>query len=235
MSAVATKPQGNGEKLAPQSLPFAELLECMRLDLRAADGLIEAAYDASEEGSSVEILLDMINHSMFPEVLHPLIKEGAPTRAEAERIQLELFQPLAALDGAICLARGSILEHHLREAYGLIDGVQDELDSCSDFMRLLPETTHEQPRKADFDIDDTPEARRDLACDANYEISKLAEAVKRLMDGEEDRPIFNGIMGRIELLSELVHHVMCLAGGSDEEMGRPPLRSLRAWYEGRPS
>jgi hypothetical protein len=80
------------------------------------------------------------------------------------------------------------------------------------------------------DADDF-EARRQLAFDANFEISKLAEVASKICR-DDDHPAYHGIMARIQTLSEIVHHVLRLGGGTDEDVGRPELRSLERVYKG---
>lgn len=76
------------------------------------------------------------------------------------------------------------------------------------------------------------EQRRELAFDANFEVSKLAEAVKKLMIGDEDQRMLSGIMSRIEQCSEIVHHCMRLDGLEDDDAGRPELKSLKRQFDG---
>jgi hypothetical protein len=79
-------------------------------------------------------------------------------------------------------------------------------------------------------VDDS-EACRQLAFDANYEISKLAEVASKICQ-DDNHPTYHGIMARIRTLSEIVHYVLRLDGGTDEEVGRPELKSLVRAYKG---
>lgn len=79
----------------------------------------------------------------------------------------------------------------------------------------------------------TAKERRELAFECNYEISMLAETMKKLLDGEEERPVANGLMGRIEQLSEVVFYAMRLHGESDDAYGGYDHRKMKAFYDGR--
>lgn len=76
------------------------------------------------------------------------------------------------------------------------------------------------------------ELRRELAFDANIEVSKLAGAIKGLMIGDEDQRMLSGIMSRIQQCSEIVHHCMRLDGLEDDDAGRPELKSLKRQFDG---
>jgi len=78
---------------------------------------------------------------------------------------------------------------------------------------------------------DESEARRQLAFDANYEISKLAEVASKICQ-DDDHPMYHGIMARIQTLSEIVHHTLRLDGETDAESGRPALKTLERVYKG---
>ena len=79
--------------------------------------------------------------------------------------------------------------------------------------------------------DDT-ERRRALAFDANFEIQCLSEAVKKLVDGDEDHRLLFGLMSRISHCSEIVYNAMRLDGLADDDAGRPDLTSLERQYRG---
>jgi len=104
--------------------------------MKEADRKIEMAYDAAEVGESVHTLLDCIGHDMLTGDALAIYKD-APTKADAEATYNALFAPLAALDGAIALSRGSVIEHTLREAWQLLDWAQTECDP-TDIGRHLP-------------------------------------------------------------------------------------------------
>ena len=79
-------------------------------------------------------------------------------------------------------------------------------------------------------IDDS-DARRQLAFDANIEIAQLAEVASKICQ-DEDHPKYHGIMARIQTLSEIIHYVLRLDGETDEESGRPELKTLERAYKG---
>ncbi|MGJ7484309.1 hypothetical protein ACSFA2_03570 [Variovorax sp. LT2P21] len=158
MTAVATKPRKSAPK--PAGVPAAayrrpdqvysplrgetadERLATLRATLQTADEKLEMAYDAAERGTPVDVLLDLINHDLLCRAAHPAIMgvegEPYPDRAHLERTQLALFPVLAALEGAMALAVGTVLSATLAEAFNLLDWAQEEADSAA-LGALLPE------------------------------------------------------------------------------------------------
>jgi hypothetical protein len=72
-------------------------------------------------------------------------------------------------------------------------------------------------------------ARFELSRAANLEISKLAEAAANICQ-DDDRPIFHGIMARIQTLSEIVYYSQKLYGESEGD--EPDIDSLNRSYKG---
>ena len=79
---------------------------------------------------------------------------------------------------------------------------------------------------------DETEARRKLACNATFEISKLAGVVKKLTEAEEDGPVYFGIMSRIEALVSITYAAQRLYECTDEEFGKNDLEELQRRYNG---
>lgn len=75
-------------------------------------------------------------------------------------------------------------------------------------------------------------ARLRLAFSANFEISKLAETVTKIMSGSDDDIAVEGIMKRIQQLTEIVFFAQRLHGQTDEQCGAPSLEQLQHWYDG---
>lgn len=77
------------------------------------------------------------------------------------------------------------------------------------------------------------EVRQSIAFDANYQIAKLAEALKDhyMNSSTEDWPIYHGILGRIQQLSEVVFSAMRL-GGTDQSMTYPSNETLQRFLDG---
>ncbi|MBV7428089.1 MULTISPECIES: hypothetical protein [unclassified Acidovorax] len=75
---------------------------------------------------------------------------------------------------------------------------------------------------------------RELARQANYEISKLADALQTLTlhEGTEEHPITFGIAARVSMLAEVVFHAAELHGTTREEIGSPELAELQRRFKG---
>ncbi|RKJ96661.1 hypothetical protein CE154_011610 [Alicycliphilus denitrificans] len=75
---------------------------------------------------------------------------------------------------------------------------------------------------------------KELARQANYEIIKLAEALRTLSlhEGAEDHPITCGIAARIGMLSEVVFHAVPLYQEAREQFGKCEVGELRRRFEG---
>ena len=74
-----------------------------------------------------------------------------------------------------------------------------------------------QPLGGDAATISDEDARRQLACSANYEIFKLAEVAATSICEDENQPALNGMLSRIKVLTEIVYHSMRMHGpdGSD--------------------
>ena len=72
-------------------------------------------------------------------------------------------------------------------------------------------------------------ARMELSRLANLKISKLAEAAADICQ-DDDRPIFHGIMARIQTLSEIIFYAQKLHG--HEEGDEPSTKTLERVYKG---
>ena len=83
--------------------------------------------------------------------------------------------------------------------------------------------------------DDT-KARRSLAFDANYQISKMALGMSRLMciNRDDETTMYLGMLARIQQLSEIVFLAARLNGDDDDVWGDcAEMKSLLAVFEGR--
>ncbi|MBL8339528.1 MAG: hypothetical protein JNM97_22370 [Rhodoferax sp.] len=84
---------------------------------------------------------------------------------------------------------------------------------------------------SDATSQDDAAARLELSRVANFEISKLAEAAANVCE-DDDRPIFHGIMARIQTLSEIQFYALRLHGQTDADVGAPSMQSLERAYKG---
>ncbi|TAN10026.1 MAG: hypothetical protein EPN34_12335 [Burkholderiaceae bacterium] len=81
-------------------------------------------------------------------------------------------------------------------------------------------------------VNEDLDARRGLAFSANFEIQRLAEAVTKITSGNEDDIAVDGIMRRIQQLTEIVFFAQRLHGKTDKQCGAPNLEQLQRWYDG---
>jgi hypothetical protein len=128
-------------KAVPRLLLSARL-EALRDKFVAAGQIIEDAYDACPGATALEHLLDWINHGAVYEASRPMVKDK-PTKADADFTYQAMFAPLAALEGAIALAAGGMLQAPLRKAFGLLDAAHDECDAAALGAVLPNESTDE--------------------------------------------------------------------------------------------
>lgn len=74
-------------------------------------------------------------------------------------------------------------------------------------------------------------ARRNLAFNANHQISELAGLAKTICK-DDDHQVFHGILSRIQTLAEIVYYTQRLSGASDAVEGAPNLGALNRMFEG---
>lgn len=146
-TAVATKPRSRAAlatKPIENEAPTVEsCLKAVRDAIYKADHKMEAAYDATEPGDSIELVIDHIAHNIMHEAVRPILAEGIPTQATAEAVATAMFTPLATLEAAIALAGDAVFRPNLIEAFNLLDHVNNQLDVNCPLWKLLPEGTNE--------------------------------------------------------------------------------------------
>ena len=117
-------------------------LAALRATLHTADEKIEAAYDAAERGTPVDVLLHLIAHDLLCTALRPVLRNedeaSVPvTKSDLDAAHDALFPVLAALEGAMALAAGTVLSTMLEEAFKLLNWAQEESDAAA-LGALLP-------------------------------------------------------------------------------------------------
>jgi hypothetical protein len=132
MNAVATKLQ---TRKATPARPAA--LPSLLARFARVDELLERVFDACEESSTIETLVQLVGHEMLPMILGPLRSD--PTRAEAAVVYRELFKPLAMLEATVKMAAGTVLEGMLKEAFQELDTAHTGLDAVGEVVQSLPE------------------------------------------------------------------------------------------------
>ncbi|MBT2322560.1 hypothetical protein J7E62_09400 [Variovorax paradoxus] len=172
---------------------------------------------------------------------HRLHRNGKPQNRFARSYLDELMQEPALLDGFAAVLSADLSSGDISDAEcwnlpmaeyeaGEI-GADGTMVDDGEVAAVSLEAPARVVQRVEAAVDDA-EARRLLAFEANFEISKLAEMVKKLTDGEEDRSVFHGIMSRIELMSEIVYFAMRLYSCSDEEEGPPTMEKLERAFKG---
>lgn len=148
MNAVTTKPQTKTSRTKPAARASAVYVPSTETDLRAkldtlqaaltqAKEHIESAFDAADDGSSAELLLDHLAHALLADAMRPMM-DDKPTRADAKQTYGDLFLVMAALNGAMAMAAGTSIHPVLQEAFELLDWSQNECDSQA-LIDLLPQ------------------------------------------------------------------------------------------------
>lgn len=118
-------------------------LKAVRDAIYLADHKLEAAYDATERGTPVERMVELVAHDLMNEATRPILDIGVPTRATSEAVYTAMFTPLAVLEGAIALAGDAVFTPHLQEAFRLLDWANSQMGSCAPLWKLLPEGADE--------------------------------------------------------------------------------------------
>lgn len=150
MNAVATKPRAKTSRAKPAARASAAYVASTETDLRArldtlqaalsqAEEHIESAYDAAEDGSAVEVLLDHLGHVLLADAMRPMMGTS-PNRGDAQHAYSDLFLVTATLSGAMAMVAGTAIHPILQEAFELLDWAQNESNSQA-LIDLLPEST----------------------------------------------------------------------------------------------
>jgi hypothetical protein len=95
-------------------------------------------------------------------------------------------------------------------------------------------TANEPSTRRDVIATDDDEAERiRIAFEANYSMAELAKALKThyMRESQDDWPVYDGILGRIQQLSEVVFYAMRL-GGTDESVTYPSNETLQRFLDG---
>ena len=133
MNAVINKPRA---KVAKASAPLKPTLSILRNTLKEVEEKVAAVYEMAEPGSTMETLLEHIEGRMRA-ALQPIYREDLSAEV-FDASYAALFLPLALLEGAIAVSRGSVLEHTLCEAHAQLDWAHTQMDSACEIARTLP-------------------------------------------------------------------------------------------------
>lgn len=138
MNAVTTKPRAKAKPKAapsPEQTLFASIMSRLQIGQNKLR-LAHQSVEATDVGEPVEVLLGFVTDNMLPEALAQLSIVPVTREALAE-VYTGMFPALAALEGVIALAAGSVIEAILREAHFLLDTGNADMDS-PDLARMLP-------------------------------------------------------------------------------------------------
>lgn len=135
VSTVAKKPRA--AKRASAEPTLAEHISEMRARLQQADRLLSQAWDASEESSTTDVLLQHLIEDLLPDTMMALKAEQLD-RGITRKAYDDLFLPLALLDSIVTLNAGEVLHHTLSSAWTQLDEAQTSLDNAG-WSRQLPE------------------------------------------------------------------------------------------------
>lgn len=139
MNAVLDKPRTKAKPKAAKSA-LQTRLDSIFSKLKLGQEKLQLAHQSvamTDPGDAADVLLLAVIEDMLPLALEPMYRQPL-TRADADAAYTGMFTSLAAIDGAIALSRGQVIEPMLREAWVLLD----EANSQMDFSDLpgLPET-----------------------------------------------------------------------------------------------
>jgi len=165
------------------------------------------------------------------------------TKQEVERAA---FDTEALICGVLDLSADKVgpnVGAHLRHALHIIDSLTSTLCGGFDVERIYEairtdaahaaiEPTRSMPHQPENEETDADKRMR-IAFDANYSIQELAKALKthHLRESTDDWPVYCGILGQIQQLSEVVFCAMRL-GGTGGSMAYPSLETLQHFMDG---
>jgi hypothetical protein len=129
MNAVTTKPRSQAKPKAAKS------------DLQLRMSTIHSALDeghkklylaqqsviGTDAGEPVEVLLTFVTENLLPDAIAPL-QQTPLTRDVVEAVYTGMFPALAAIQGVLALARGTVIEYTVREAHDLLDAANSAMD-----------------------------------------------------------------------------------------------------------
>ncbi|WP_208507917.1 hypothetical protein [Variovorax paradoxus] len=120
----------------------------------------------------------------------------------------------------------------LLEALLQLPGDTSRLIAFADFSPAASATVPAR-QAAEIHEDDDEAARIKIAFDANYSMAELAKALKEhhARDASDDWPVYDGILSRIQQLSEVVYYAMRL-GGTGPSVTYPSHETLQHFLDG---
>lgn len=139
MTAVLDKPRA---KAKPKATKSDLQLRMSPINTALDDGhrklhLAQQSAIATDVGEPVEVLLSFVTEILLPEAIAPL-QQTPLTREVVDAVYTGMFPTLAALQGVIALARGSVVEATVREAHDLLDAANSAME-FADTGSALPD------------------------------------------------------------------------------------------------
>lgn len=163
-----------------------------------------------------------------------------------QEVERAAFDTEALICGVLDLSADKVgpnVGGHLRHALHIIDSLTSTLCGGFDVERIYEaihtdaapaaiEPTRSMPHQPENEETDADKRMR-IAFDANYSIQELAKALKtyHLREASDDWPVYCGMLGQIQQLSEVVFCAMRL-GGTEESMTYPSLETLQHFLDG---
>jgi len=138
MNAVLERPRA---KVTPKAAKSAlqTRLDSIFANLELGQEKLRLAHQSVEltdPGEAAEVLLCAVIEDLLPAAIAPMYRQPL-TRTDADAAYTGMFTSLAAIDGVIALSRGQVIEPMLREARGLLDEANTQMDFTG--MPGLPE------------------------------------------------------------------------------------------------
>lgn len=149
MNAVVERPRlAKRMKAAPKAPtdPLAAINASIGEAMKKLE-MVHHALVATDLGESAELLVRALIDNWFPTAFAPLARKQL-TRRDLEKCYEAMFVPLAALEGAIALSKGTLPETTLQEALSLLDRVNTDMTEPA-LLEQFPEGEESQEPQAD--------------------------------------------------------------------------------------
>jgi len=145
MNAVIDKPRAKAKRKAVNDAQQARM---SKIHSALDEGhkklyLAQQSVIGTDVGEPVEVLLTFVTESLLPQAIAPL-QETPLTREIIDGVYTGMFPTLAALQGVIALARGTVIEATVRDAHDLLD----EANSAMDFSDMRDPESRGSPQPA---------------------------------------------------------------------------------------
>lgn len=240
MNAVATKKQRGAQAAGSKPQISATPDQPVTVVAQALTALVQQAK-AGYDGAMGPEAVCIHAHTLIDLALEELDKLAA---GKSEDEGASVYRVAACLAGARAhdkaespnsTARHAVLQQAYEAAesasisFGFVEEPCEALAQGIKVGQALAKPSQSSPSEGESD----DEKRIRIAFDANYSIQELAKALKahHMRTSCDDWPVYNGTLGQIQQLSEVVFCALRL-GGTDRSMTYPSLETLQRFMDG---